>query len=134
MADSSLREKGNRWIWDLFCHKAEVPEKINGIVSDIQEPMWRTWQWSNNLDLKKNNEFSGLKQIKSMKNQCVHNDTLKKKVIENSFITIWGKNQHNTSFWKLENKGKELIVYLAFLAGTGFPSKSPFGERKLFFA
>ena len=40
------------------------------------------------LDLKKNNEFSGLKQIKSMKNQCVHNDTLKKKVIENSFITI----------------------------------------------
>lgn len=43
----------------------EEPAKMNGTGPNIQEAMWSC----DNLDLKKNNEFSGQKQIESMKSQ-----------------------------------------------------------------
>lgn len=46
-------------------YMGKEPAKMNGAGPNIQEPMCSC----DNLDLKKNNEFSGSKQIESMKSE-----------------------------------------------------------------
>lgn len=65
--------KGAKRAWDLLLdHKTRKPTEINGAVqnrSKIKYGEATTGQSCGNLDLKKNNELNGLKQIQSMKNQ-----------------------------------------------------------------
>lgn len=114
-----LGRKETKWAWYLLLYqKTREPAKINGTVPNRSRSQCgkatTPGQSCDHLDLKENNEFSGLKQIESMKNRWVHNDTIKEKVIEITFVTIWGKYLHNSSLWKLGNKEKQLIIYLSF--------------------
>lgn len=114
-----LGRKETKWAWDpLLYQKTKEPAKINGTVPNRSRSQCgkatTPGQSCDHLDLKENNEFSGLKQIESMKNQWVHNDTIKEKVIEITFVTIWGKYLHTSSLWKLGSKEKQLIICLSF--------------------
>lgn len=114
----SERENRTRWVWDLLLYqKAREPAKINRTVPNRSRSQCgeaTTGQSCDNLDLRKNNELSGLKQIESMKNQWVHNDTIEEKVIEITFVTIWGKYLHNSFLWKL---GYKTTDHLSCLSG-----------------
>ena len=46
MDDSSLRENGSKLNMDSIVPESKGARKINGVVPNIQESMWRCYHWS----------------------------------------------------------------------------------------